>query len=654
VRWLFVAVGAWLLGAAVSFARSNPPADPLAADARFALTLTLRVREQPLGEFLDGLRASEHLPVRADQSTRDERVTLFCRERRAAEILAAVARQFDYTWLPRARGDGVEYVLTQTSEQRRREEQLRAEEIASAWETLRQRLAERTAEGRLTPEERQRKRLERLRAALDRASDPEEREDLERSLAGWEQGRCYRGQPAYEIELLNGALAAMAAPDWNRFWEGQPFRFAYPAAPGRTAVPKKHSVAMTQTAIEWSSHRERPDGYYEPGRFAGLDVLRGEVWLAMKEGRPVLRFRCRYIGRQPGGRLLGTWQIEEDGHWLGTQPPEPGLHVDANDPELRRMVRIPPRRADESEDQSRLMVDLLELLAPAVPYALIADAYDPDVEANDPPRGGQRLDQWLRSWREWQGEEVRREGQVLHFRRRGWPGLRLRQVPDRVSRPWEAILRKEQVLPIRTLLDMAARLTNEQAQRLAVHWSLRLRLPEGYFDFLHGRVREDSMAALRLLSTLAPSERAQLGGGRPYLVGGRRGQLAIIEDWAAQFSSVGRGQFVRDDQPEAGSYLEVALVEDEQHGDLPTPLWLRLKSAPAHGYVGSSFWEDADLDEALASERETDASVKRADLHPWQGTRWTITLSLDPEGESPLRTASFLTRESAAARLRLP
>src|SRR5437762_1302247 len=81
-------------------------------------------------------------------------------------------------------------------------------------------------------------------------------------------------------------------------------------------------------------------------------------------------------------------------------------------------------RTGLEEPASLLLSELLELLAPAVPYTLIADDYDPDVIAASAPGGPQPLDRWLRAALDHQGEDVRRSGDTLTFRRRAWPTLR--------------------------------------------------------------------------------------------------------------------------------------------------------------------------------------------------------------------------------------
>jgi hypothetical protein len=301
-------------------------------------------------------------------------------------------------------------------------------------------------------------------------------------------------------------------------------------------------------------------------------------------------------------------------------------------------------------DGYTMLADRLEILAPAVPYTLIADAYDPDVAGEDPPRGPQRLDRWLRAWCDGPGEAVRREGKILHFRRRRWFVLRPRQVPDRVSRPWETLLRKDRVLSLDTLFEMASRLPDEQASLVVGHWAHRPALPNGYYLHVFQSIRGYQLNALRLLATLAPRERAQLLRGETCPIAARAEQPALLEHQAAPFSNGGQTRIEREGHAPFRRPLEAELEADEHPPEPPVPRWLRLERKPAHAWIGSDIWEDDDLDRALARERELDPGATRETLSLLEGTRWTLFFLADPSDPQPNWGASWLTRESARRR----
>lgn len=62
--------------AAASSAAAPGGSNPLASAAAFRKYVSLTIKETSLGAGCDQLRASEGLPVRADATTQDERVSL--------------------------------------------------------------------------------------------------------------------------------------------------------------------------------------------------------------------------------------------------------------------------------------------------------------------------------------------------------------------------------------------------------------------------------------------------------------------------------------------------------------------------------------------------------------------------------------------------
>jgi hypothetical protein len=643
MRWLFAFLTLTTLGLPVRACRAD--AAPFAGDRRFDRHLTLDVREAPLGEFLEQLRKQGHLPVRADAATQDERVTLFCHERPAGEILATVAQHFDYAWARRVKTN--EWVLTQTGDQRRREARLRAEQFAAASERLRRRLAERAAEGRWTPEERRRQMIARTQRWLAHAPTPEARSVLEKSLADLEQGVAHHPSPTGEI--LDGALAAMGPADWNRLRQGERVRFSYPPLPGRVSISQELAATMARPATEWARPTAGADGEQVPAQFAGVDAVRGRAWLILQGGLPALRFECHLIGRQPALRALITQRQEEDGQ-SSDEPREPGACIDPADAELRREVRLPPPTGQEDPD-SLLLSELLALLAPETPYTLIADAYDPDVTASSAPRGPQPLDRWLRAALDGSDEEVRRTGNVLAFRRRAWPTLRPLQVPDRITRPWAAALRREHLLSFQATVEIASRLSDEQSAWIVSHCKARDMVFGGCDLALWQNITPETLAALRLLASLTPAERAVLAAGWACQVALRPDQQALILAWMHPFTP-GLTTTVEGSRGPNLPDLEAQLESLDGPADPPEPLFLRLEGKLDPLFAGRyELWPGNDIEKALAEERQMgDPHATRATLPFLPATRWTLTLTGGPEGEARVRTTSVLTVETRGAK----
>src|SRR5437016_6086773 len=66
----------------------------LESDARLQAKVTLAEKERPLGELLADLAKQLKAPLSATRDTADDKVTLFVRDRPAAEVLTLIAQHF--------------------------------------------------------------------------------------------------------------------------------------------------------------------------------------------------------------------------------------------------------------------------------------------------------------------------------------------------------------------------------------------------------------------------------------------------------------------------------------------------------------------------------------------------------------------------------
>jgi hypothetical protein len=503
VRALLLAIAATVSPDALRAAAGSTPG-PFVSDARFDQPVTLAVREQPLADFLGALRKTRHLPVRADTSTQDERITIFCRERPFGEILAAVARHLDYTWARVTTGEQHEYVLLQSAAQRQREQELRAAADRAALAALRRQIEERTAFARIPPEERRRQEVEQLRRQRAEESDPGKQRMIDRALARAESDGNRLSDWGPQRAALETTLALLQPADWERFWRGEPYRFAYPRRDGRAALTAAQAIAMVRTAVESLDRRWDDEGrVVSHTAFSGLDRVVGELELTQEGSYPGVRFRCRLLARSPDARVRRDI-FEQVGGWQSVLPRDPEPTVDPADEELKRSVTL-PRAGQEDPDEDMWLVDVITHLAPAVDYTLIGDAYDDQLHAGPLPHGRQALADWLRSACDLVGVRVRREGSTLFFRHRNWASLRREEVPDRITRPWEATLKRQRALPLRALCEMAARLSPTQLKTVKGWWTHRGVLAGGDGELFDWNF-DGSHEALRLLAGLTPAQ----------------------------------------------------------------------------------------------------------------------------------------------------
>src|SRR6187200_3068688 len=83
-----------------AFGRSSPAAaqSTLGDDPRLAGLVSVVCKDQPLGEVLPMLGAQIGVPLRAGRNTADDKATLQLDDRPAAEVMALLARHFDFQW----------------------------------------------------------------------------------------------------------------------------------------------------------------------------------------------------------------------------------------------------------------------------------------------------------------------------------------------------------------------------------------------------------------------------------------------------------------------------------------------------------------------------------------------------------------------------
>jgi hypothetical protein len=616
---------------------------PFAGDVRFEKPVTLEVRDQPLGEFLRDLRSDHHLHVRADVTTQDERVTVFCREQPVGEILGAIAQHLDYAWIRQTRPNREEYVLTQTAAARDRERRSRQALLDERLTGLKRAITRQLEHARLSPEERRQRKIERLERDRDR--QPEElRAGYDRLL---EQAARLPDSSDAGSDALDTALLAMQPADWKQFWQGIPFRFSYPPRSGRVSLDENTAIGMVRLHVEMAVKEEQtaPEGtqtILRYGTFAGVERVLGEVRLAVEDDSPELRFRCGYVGRQPGFRVQGTIRRTLTGFSGGKRASKGEPPVDPGDTELQQRVFLRPTPGGEAlqGDSYTELSDILNALAPAVPYTLIADSYDSEWQDEPPARGAQRLDEWLKHWCAVLQVRVRRQGSTLYFRHPDWPRLRPFRVPDRLSRRWTAAIKRSHALPLRSLAEIAGSLSERQTERLLERWEHRAVLSEGEVALLAENL-DRNLEALRLLHTLIEAEWAHISrpAGPPLLI--RRPTqvevlLRLVQDCGT------RPEY---EWPDRHPRPTVVPLDHEDRVPLAA---IRLEAEPVTFFVGGKcFYETDDPREALLEERQEDPQASVRSLARIQGTRSRLALYLEPNSEEVL-TFEFLTQDRPA------
>lgn len=496
--------------AAVGSAAAPGGSNPLASSAAFRKNVSLTIKETPLGAVCDQLRATEGLPVRADATTQDERVNLACRNRPASEALDALARHFDYTWRPNPKAPGG-FLLVQTPEQRAREVDERDRLIAADRKVLEAEAQELARQGRMTEKERMERRVERIR---ERNGGLNPANVVEAEITRLRNGE--RGGASYEDDALCAGLSAISAADWEKMWQGVPFRFAYPATPGRQTLT--HSQALDMVRLHMSQWTKAPR--QRLGSLYGVDcdvtALRGEIVPRVRTGRMTVYLRCRYAGRRPEEPVVDFLEASLYSTRLQPYPHPDPADVDLADPG----AFAGPRPAVGPPIGGNLPVgDLLGQLADRLPYVVVSDCYEPQWEFYGFKEPAPSFREWLVLAAQYLGRRVRQEGGMLSFRSKTWAISRALQVPDRLYDRWREESLTKHALSLKSLTELAAVLSDGQMDQLAGRYRRDVKMGVDARFYLNTALSE-SLDAIRLLGLLKAYEPAGMAAlaGKPRVI----------------------------------------------------------------------------------------------------------------------------------------
>lgn len=447
-------------------AQQRAPASPLRGDDRLHAPLTLAWADRPLGEALPEAGRALGVPLSAEPSVADDQVTLFCRERPAAEILTRLAVHFNFQW--RRRGDG--YTLLQDLAAARAEEAARRAEVDDALRLAVEYARLLLAASRLTPQQRQ-ERQELLQQAATGARSPLERQalTLEHSALLAAAGP---GSTAGAILVLS-LTPAHTAP----LYADQPVHLS----------PLPPAVALPARDILFRNNPGQAAGAYELGATLSITRPMGAVSssrlaLASQLAPPATRLMVTLYGKyrtENGSGTRGTsWSAPDVGS-LGLAAPAP---VEQDEGPAAFPVEPYPRRASRPVPLSELARRLHELAG----LDVLADSYVRARLNAGQVAGKHRFGRLLAQLRRSLGyataleappaaapppEEQPLRGTLLTLRSESAPWDRRYQVPARHVRPLrDAIVRRGQV-SLHELAATVLALRDDQVAGLHSWWA---------------------------------------------------------------------------------------------------------------------------------------------------------------------------------------
>jgi hypothetical protein len=431
----------------------------LARDERLAVVIPMAVQDRPLGDLLPELAEELGVPLSASRETADDRVTLLLGPRPAWEVLALIARHFDFHWRVEKGG----YRLGQDLASRNREALHRQSLFAAEARALRGKLAAAERMSRLSPGERQALQ-EQLHARWRAAASAAERAAImERSLLL----ANLRPQSRPVLDVVSGLpTAALNA-----------------VSQGRALTLTTRDGGLSPDA-GWRIRRASPQPMLRSGN-AGL--TEAFVHIAMEEGEMhphrvpsrVLRVSAGAMSADGRSVVGGSGLVVENVG--GGEPPV----TETDDPDLLDQLEIMPQGgmdwtlgADFRGDgaplpHGRPLSEILLLLHEETGLEFISDSF---TRARlTPPH----YDRFARATRvvealDFLGGEPeydwQKRGRLLELRSRTYSIDRLEEVPERLVRPLRDLPADDPIETLNRFAALAAGISDRQARALHQRW----------------------------------------------------------------------------------------------------------------------------------------------------------------------------------------
>ncbi|MFN3650526.1 MAG: hypothetical protein ACK47B_13190 [Armatimonadota bacterium] len=496
----------FLLALAVA-AAAAPERDVLAAEPRLQRSLTVTEQDRPLSEVLSGLSRRLGVPLRAGSDVRDDKVTLFLRDRPAAEVLRTLEEALELRWLRSESG----FLAAQDPAVTRRERTLttRLLRACDVWMSRLQQVA-------ALPEADRNRRFRELEEALkDEALAPERRRELSEELdALRDLNRHSRAVPVI-IGIYRGLnpaqrslLGSLGYVRLSTTHGDLPQSMLAAAAEALRAGP--HTSPLH---VDCSFQIEESDATWESPRAARSVRVFG--YLTLVNG----------VNGQPAGSSMVNWGVR-------VPQPDPVLPFTpdpAPDPVLDQKIKLdlPDPAAMPAISKIGLtaqvlgrwpggMVRLSELarqLHQATGLQVAADSF---VRARLEPAFLQQ-EHTVREVLNHLAKELdytwQKDGTLLLLRARDPLLDRSMEVPERVLRPFRKQLAGQTQLSLDQLSRLALALTDRQLRGMSDYWGWYLQdagVPAPYGSGELFGFRD----ALRLWGSLSPSQREAVAAGQ--------------------------------------------------------------------------------------------------------------------------------------------
>jgi hypothetical protein len=650
----FAGLGVLLALGTAERVAAAPASQLLEQEVRLAKPIDIAAREEPMAELVKRIGRETGAPLEASEEVADERVTLFAHARPARELLARVAEHFDYSWTRRTRAGVSRLVLIQDLAARKREEALRggtSGELSKLRSLLDEQVAlEESPEGREAARKSLQWRGERLDEIDERLNGKwvverqgaqisthrgeiapltvQDRRRLEQERRVLLQATPGRYEGFYALDSAARLYALLSPQEQAALWQGEPLRFAFPAEPGRIAIPREVALALGQGTLGTLARRtDEVTGVDRSVPLRSLDRVRGDLVLEPQGVGLKLRVRLRTLGSigdevHHSRREHVAQDAVESQSVLPSLPKDPVL--DERAAALRDSITVPA--APPVEKQCLRLGDFLEALAARVPYPILADGYTTVNLARPLSAEKEPLSRLLTRTCKTFYRTCRFERGYLWLRSPDWATRRAMEPPARLVWRWEANLDTYHALPLRDLLEIAGRLTPEQAEVLRNRWQEQI--PDGVSIALELDLAQ-SGTMLRLLHSLPPGTWRSLESGQSLPLGALPLRSRIQ---ARACMNDGTEHLVGSDDwplPNGEHWIpEAGFLEEDRLDAAWGRATLSLRRQPATWFIGTmGLILTKDVQEVLEQERRFHPKLTEKDLQRVEGELIEVVLA---------------------------
>lgn len=468
-------------------AKPAPIAEQMAADPKLKTKVSLGEKTRPLDAVVAEIAHQTGAKLSTSRVTGDEPVTVLIAERPASEVLALLARHFDYEW--RRSGEG--YVLDQDLVSQRKEAALRNEELAQKIRAIQDRLRQLAAAAAGTPKADRQARMDTLLSQLNsKEAAPEER------ARAVDERRLLQDLTRPGADASLRIYASLTPVQLNTLWTSGDLRLSTANGtlpPGLVQVVQQARQDLLSGGIVFTAPGG-PDRLPDEGPPTGAEVMislgSGYGFRATAPGASpplTLSFTLNSLHEPGQNRDPATGQVIRAQRsipvmWSPNVPPAAGQDAAADDdPELKKPVSIKLEKPQPEEtpslvprllqQQGRIPLgDALDRLQAVSGMDIISDAY---IRARVDPSalsGEHTLGEVLRSIDRTAGSAYKRQGNLLLLRSRRWFEDRPQEVPQRIYLTWKSKAVRAGAASLDDFADLANRLSDLQLRGLDQYW----------------------------------------------------------------------------------------------------------------------------------------------------------------------------------------